>query len=787
MVETAHSLMPENGKKRDEDSEDGLELSPFWGIEKGAVLQEARCFNDSQLDTRRCQQTEATEVFFAVTKLFQSKDTNLRRMVYLIIKEICPTADEVGMTVFDLPSDMNSKIDLYRSNAIRALCNITDAGLLGQIERYLKQAVVDRNAVVASAALVSGTHLLKVNCEIVRRWSNEVQEAVNSKGPFVQSSKKAHHVAARIVVKDLFILFLKAACDTNQKLVITELTDVTIQELQPAVSVLQLFLSSSKPTLRFASIRALKKVALSQPSSVTCCNMDMEGLISDHNRSIATLAITTLLKTGNESSVERLLKQIATFMADIQDDFKIVVVEAIQSLCLKFPQKHRVLMNFLSSHLREEGGFDYKNSIIQSILCLIKEIPEAKDSGLSHLSEFIEDCEFTYLSSQILHLLGEEGPTASDPSKYIRYIYNRVILENATIRASAVCALAKFGLLCPVLLPRTLLLIRRCLYDNDDEVRDRATFFVAAMQDRTFGADGSTSSSFDISAVKCAPRENIADPDGVLDLEGNSHPNLDDGFDRELQDAERSVASIVQFSHFGPIFKSCIAVELTEAETEYKFKCTNTIKEQVLENVSVAMELLDGAGCFEECASIPLESMPLGKSGSTYVAFSRVEGKRFSAKFACTLKFTSKEVDPISDIPEECGYEDEYTIEDVELSLLDFMCMTPLSNFRKAWDALPIETETANEYSLGKRESLGEAVETVTKVLGLQPCEGTGAVPPNARSHTALLSGTYVGDVALLVRLNLGIDVSNEVALKLTARAEDASVSEVAQLIVSEA
>lgn len=100
---------------------------------------------------------------------------------------------------------------------------------------------------------------------------------------------------------------------------------------------------------------------------------------------------------------------------------------------------------------------------------------------------------------------------------------------------------------------------------------------------------------------------------------------------------------------------------------------------------------------------------------------------------------------------------------------------------------MPIETETANEYSLGKRESLGEAVETVTKVLGLQQCEGTGAVPPNARSHTALLSGTYVGDVALLVRLNLGIDVSNEVALKLTARAEDASVSEVAQLIVSEA
>jgi coatomer protein complex subunit gamma len=58
--------------------------------------------------------------------------------------------------------DMNSKTDLYRANAIRVLCRITDGGLLSQIERYLKQAVVDKNPVVSSAALVSGIHLLQV-------------------------------------------------------------------------------------------------------------------------------------------------------------------------------------------------------------------------------------------------------------------------------------------------------------------------------------------------------------------------------------------------------------------------------------------------------------------------------------------------------------------------------------------------------------------------------------------------------------------------------------------------
>lgn len=52
-------------------------------------------------------------------------------------------------------------------------------------------------------------------------------------------------------------------------------------------------------------------------------------------------AITTLLKTGNESSIDRLLKQIGGFMSEIADEFKVVVVEAIKALCLKFPQVRR--------------------------------------------------------------------------------------------------------------------------------------------------------------------------------------------------------------------------------------------------------------------------------------------------------------------------------------------------------------------------------------------------------------------------------------------------------------
>ena len=39
---------------------------------------------------------------------------------------------------------------------------------------------------VASAVLVSAGHVLQWNAEIVKRWSNEIQEAVQSKNGMVQ-------------------------------------------------------------------------------------------------------------------------------------------------------------------------------------------------------------------------------------------------------------------------------------------------------------------------------------------------------------------------------------------------------------------------------------------------------------------------------------------------------------------------------------------------------------------------------------------------------------------------
>lgn len=115
-----------------------------------------------------------------MTKLFQSKDVILRRMVYLGIKDLSSLADDVIIVTSSLTKDMTGKEDMYRAAAIRALCSITDATMLQSIERYMKQAIVDKNSGVSSAALISSLHLTKLASEVVKRWVNEAQEAINN-------------------------------------------------------------------------------------------------------------------------------------------------------------------------------------------------------------------------------------------------------------------------------------------------------------------------------------------------------------------------------------------------------------------------------------------------------------------------------------------------------------------------------------------------------------------------------------------------------------------------------
>lgn len=658
-------------------------------------------------------QREATDTFFAMTKLFQSKDVVMRRMVYLGIKELSTMSDDVIIVTSSLTKDMTGKEDLYRAAAIRALCSITDNTMLQAVERYMKQCIVDKNAAVSCAALVSSLHLAHTASDVVKRWANEVQEALISRnqmgeyhalGLLYQIRKNDRLAVSKLVNKIArtglktyaACLWIRIACRLVEDVdstgnpenelfdhikeclhhksemvvyeaahAIVNLKRTTPRELAPAVSTLQRFFNSPKAAFRFAAVRTMNKVAMIHPAAVTTCNLELESLITDTNRSVATLAITTLLMTGDESSVERLMKQIATFVADITDEFKVVIVQAIRALCTKFPRKQSVLINFLSQMLREEGGIVYKTSIVDTMITIIEENADAKEAGLSHLCEFIEDCEHTSLAVRILHLLGKEGPFSQTPSKYIRFIYNRVILENATIRAAAVSAMAQFGAACPNLLQNILVLLARCQMDSDDEVRDRATYFSTILRSGSLvlckdyiterppisiplleralrdHINGPCDTNFDLSVVPTAlvtagNDDHAGQKDAGGDLmimSGSTAPKVPK-ISREEVNAER-LAQIPGIQSLGPLYRSSAPVQLTESETDYtvqlikhvyarhivfQFDCVNTLADQLLENVRIEL-LLPEAGGFLLKGVIPCPRLAYNETApaATYV------------------------------------------------------------------------------------------------------------------------------------------------------------------------
>ncbi|KAJ2062385.1 coatomer subunit gamma, partial [Coemansia sp. S155-1] len=168
-------------------------------LDHSVVLQEARMFNETPIRPRQSRlllakivfllyrgdsmsTTEATNLFFSITKLFQCKDMALRQMVYLTIKELSTISEDVIMVTSSLMKDMQPTSEItYRANAIRALCKIVDPSMLPGIERFLKGAIVEKSPLIASAALVSSLHLFNEAKDVVRRWGNEVGEALNGK------------------------------------------------------------------------------------------------------------------------------------------------------------------------------------------------------------------------------------------------------------------------------------------------------------------------------------------------------------------------------------------------------------------------------------------------------------------------------------------------------------------------------------------------------------------------------------------------------------------------------
>ncbi|GAW81212.1 coatomer subunit gamma [Plasmodium gonderi] len=603
-------------------------VNPHEG-DKASILQETRVFSSYPLNTQKCMQIltkilylinkgeenltsqECTDIFFSITKLFQSNNERLRRMVYLLIKSLPVNEKEVFIVTSSLTKDMNSANDCYRANAIRVLSKIIDYSMAAQIERYLKTAIVDKNSFVSCSSLLCGLNLyFNASCDIVKKWIHEVTECINSKNSMIQfhaltllcsikyqdklalekiissynkttsnlsgslancllikyasyliyttemeselgnfkknttcpstnavtnqmgsyigayyssSSSSPSNVMSHTRTQDIYNIqdyptnkgnflihpttkvcfdYLKNCLKSKDPMILFECikcifeliehdkgaknstTVFNVDILNECMKVCQLFLLSSKVVDKFSIIRQINKLAHYRPQVASKINQDIENLLTDSNKSICVLAFTTLLKTGNESNIDQLLGQINNYMSGDNTFFKMQIIEELKNLCFIYPTKCNIILDFLANNLRDEESYQFKSNTIDAIVLIITQIPNSEETAILQLCEFIEDCEYNSLLLRVIRFLLVHIPKTKNPSKYIRYIYNRLILENSTIRVDGMHALFYIALKCGNNSKDILFLLNCLLADNDDEVRDRTNFFYHILKEK---------------------------------------------------------------------------------------------------------------------------------------------------------------------------------------------------------------------------------------------------------------------------------------------------------------
>jgi len=243
------------------------------------------------------------------------------------------------------------------------------------------------------------------------------------------------------------------------------------------------------------------------------------------------------------------------------------------------------------------------------------------------------------------------------------------------------------------------------------------------------------------------------------------------------------------------LFKSAnLPVELTESETEYvvrcvkhtfphhivfQFDCTNTLNDQMLENVTVHMDNQDE---FEIIRTVPAPKLTYGTPGTTYTLVRLPDDPtHVTGTFTCTLKFIVKDCDPNTGEPDDDGYEDEYVLEDIEVTMADHMQKVMKPNFGAFWEEIGESNEVEDTFALSASKSLEDAVKNITQFLGMQPCERSDKVPEGKNTHTVYFAGVFRGGHDVLVRAKLvaAAPGTEGVTMQMSVRSTDANVSQV--------
>ncbi|CAD26173.1 COATOMER PROTEIN GAMMA SUBUNIT [Encephalitozoon cuniculi GB-M1] len=549
------------------------------------------------LSTRKLSEATVRNVYVALLKGFQSKDLYLKLCIYSAIEKMSKLTDEGLVGINILMNDLNGKVpDDVKAMALRTLFSIIPGEMVYDFGKYVNQAFISTSMARRDMSVVVAYKLLCNNFNQTKKWLEGIEPTGNplmdyhvvgflAQSKRLQLSSVEHFrgpagiLGVRATVEALkensdallilrkflnskysdemvFMEAARAVCALSEEYG-SQFVDQTVQSLRT-------FLKSTNVVLQFSAMRIISQLAQKYPQKVSVANKEVEDLVSSENKTISMFAITSLLKTGTEETIDRLVNLIPSMVHDMSDGFKKVAIETLESLSNLFESKKLLYIDFLGSSLLQKGELEFKKYMID-VISRAMENDDMRERILEVLCTYIEDSQYHQITLDILGILGREIPRSKTPGKYVVHVLNRLILENNHVRAGALQCLYNIS---SVVSPQTVEnAMKRCLNDQDESIRETASFLLRNMR----LSRACEPFSFDeLGDIKSGVLERI----GKVD-----------------EDKE---------SKMDPLIKSCRELILTEPSADVQIKVTKNVYEDrlvlvfLLENKLEGIQISDG-------------------------------------------------------------------------------------------------------------------------------------------------------------------------------------------------
>lgn len=403
-------------------------------------------------------------------KAFQNEDPGMKKLLGIYLRQL-EDRDTLYMVTNSVTKDITSSASFNaKVNALRLLPMFVGAQNPVQIERMLKDNLIDKNPEVVESALLALYEIQKSgDRELVKKCSVELESLLKNEGVrdtvyvalnillnaraednilFLKNFSQYLKRVTRGNGKELrglsdfsvlqvlkactslvlspealdrgllesVLVFLELALDRKSDMVKIEcarmlslMDNVDNSSLKPFVRELKELLEwSEDPVAHYETLKVLEFIVRSPYRlSLFSGHSIFDNLLNSESKMVVSLAITILIKVANESNIERLLDKIFKIMNDVPDNIKERVVSNCLLVLEKYPSKLALVTSFLNNCLREKGEVGFKLKVVSILEQILGKFGGVTEVVLDFLSEYIEDSLDPRLTVKIIVIISK--------------------------------------------------------------------------------------------------------------------------------------------------------------------------------------------------------------------------------------------------------------------------------------------------------------------------------------------------------------------------------------------